>query len=227
MIRGILFDMDGTLIDTEAMSHTTTMAVLARHGLVADEAFFQSLCGLARLEWEARYVEHFGAELATPALFEELQNEFVALLNQQGPPPKPNLVATLTALQERGYAMALASATQYEQVVANLERLDVLHFFDFVVGGDQVKHSKPAPDIFLAAAEGLGLSPAECLVVEDSYNGLKAGFTAGCPTVMIPDMMPPTDEIRRKAAAVLPALGDLPAFLAECEKRGRALAHAN
>ncbi|MBQ1515821.1 MAG: HAD-IA family hydrolase, partial [Lachnospiraceae bacterium] len=86
---------------------------------------------------------------------------------------------------------------------------DILRFFRTVVGGDQVSRSKPAPDIFLRAAELLGVAPERALVLEDSYNGVRAAHAGGIPVIMVPDLLPATDEMYGKAAAVLGSLDDV------------------
>ena len=84
-----------------------------------------------------------------------------------------------------------------------LEEAHLLQFFDAVLGGDMAPRSKPEPDIFLAAAEAVGAVPANCYVLEDSFNGIRAAYRAGMHPVMVPDMQQPTDEIRRLAEAVV------------------------
>ena len=91
--------------------------------------------------------------------------------------------------------MAVASSSLKHQLDANLIKSGLIDYFDEVVSGTELKHGKPAPDIFLHAADMLGYKPEECYVFEDSANGIRAGHAAGCVTVMIPDLIAPTPEI--------------------------------
>ena len=129
-------------------------------------------------------------------------------------PKMPGLDALLAFLRAHGVAMAVASSTNRAQVEEYLETAGVRGFFGAVLGGDMIERSKPCPDIYLAAARALGVPPEECLVLEDSYNGVRAGAAAGCETVMIPDLAPATDEMRALAACVLPGLADVAGYLA-------------
>ena len=88
----------------------------------------------------------------------------------------------------------------------NLELAGIAQYFDVVVSGQEVVYGKPEPDIFLLAAERLGLSPMDCYVFEDGINGVKAGLAAGCTTIMIPDLTPPTEELKHACAGIYSSL---------------------
>lgn len=102
--------------------------------------------------------------------------------------------------------MAVASSSPKFQVEKNLVRAGVREYFDAVVSGEEVLHGKPAPDIFLLAAEKIGIDPKDCYVFEDSINGIRAGVAAGSASVMIPDITQPDEEIRSICAAVCGSL---------------------
>ena len=107
---------------------------------------------------------------------------------------------------EHGVRIATASSSTVEQIEANLIKSGLRDYFDAVVGGDLVVNGKPAPDIFLLSAERIGVSPADCYVFEDGYNGLRGAAAASCAPVMIPDTLPPTDEMRAICTGVYPSL---------------------
>ena len=115
----------------------------------------------------------------------------------EGVPCKKGLKELLATLEEMGLPRIVASSSPRSMIEMNLKTSDTAKYFDKVVSGTEVAHSKPAPDTFLLAAEKLGLAPADCLVLEDSFNGVRAGRAAGCVTVMVPDLMQPTEEIRK------------------------------
>ena len=103
---------------------------------------------------------------------------------------------------------AVASSSSLEDIRDNLGRLGLLEYFDALVSGHELPsgHEKPAPDIFLLAAERIGCAPEDCYVFEDGVNGCLAGIAAGCATVMIPDLFQPTEELRQNCAGIFESL---------------------
>ena len=121
-------------------------------------------------------------------------------------------------LKENHIKTALATSTQRERVEIYFEKGNLPLQFDATVCGREVKNGKPAPDVFLKAAELLGLEPGECLVIEDSYNGIRAANAAGCQVVMVPDMDEPTEETKAVCAQTLESLYDVIRYLDELKK---------
>ena len=102
-------------------------------------------------------------------------------------------------LKINGYTLAIASSTVLSAVERQVRAAGIREYFDVVLGGDDVKDGKPAPDIYLMAAEKLGKDPSQVIVIEDSYNGIKAARAAGAKAIMVPDILPPNEEMREKA----------------------------
>ena len=123
-----------------------------------------------------------------PALFQER-------VEKEGLPMMKGAGELLTWLQEKGVKIALASSTGQEKVLSHLRRADFTDFFQVVIGGDMVEHSKPLPDIYLKACELLGVKPENAIAIEDSPNGIRSAAAAGMLPVMVPDMVEPTPEI--------------------------------
>ena len=115
----------------------------------------------------------------------------------------------LKYLKDNGYKTALASSTSEGTVRRELGMAGLLDFFDFIIGGNNVTHSKPDPEIFLKAMAGLGVAPETSIVIEDSYNGVRAGHASGAFVVMVPDLLPPTDEILPLTDMVVESLTEL------------------
>lgn len=115
---------------------------------------------------------------------------------QKPVPKKPGLDELLAWLDANHIPMAVASSSRVHVIEGNLNNWGLAHYFKALVSGQQVKHSKPDPEIFLLAAEKLGTDPARTLVLEDSYNGVRAGAAGGFVTVMVPDLLPADDEMR-------------------------------
>lgn len=115
----------------------------------------------------------------------------------QGVPCKPGLKELLATLEEMGMPRIVASSSPRNMIEQNLQTTGTARYFHDIVCGADVQHSKPAPDIFLEAARRLGLDCHDCLVLEDSFNGVRAGHAAGAVTVMVPDLAQPDEEIRQ------------------------------
>jgi HAD superfamily hydrolase (TIGR01509 family) len=122
-------------------------------------------------------------------------------------------VEILEELKRKNVPLALASSTRTDIVQLELEEANLLHYFDAVLGGDMAARSKPEPDIFFAAAEALGATPASCYVLEDSFNGIRAAYQAGMHPIMVPDMQQPTGEIREMAEVIADTLLDALKYL--------------
>lgn len=212
----VLFDMDGVLFDSERAVLAVWQELAAEQGLGDIEETFIRCVGTNKV----RTAEIFRA--AFPALdfarFDgEARRRFQTRWGGGRLPVKPGAEAVLSALRRRGVPLALASSTESAVVRQELAEAGLLPFFDALVGGDRVKRSKPDPEIFLLAAAELGAEPPRCFVIEDSFNGVRAARAAGMRPLMVPDLLPPDDEMRRLAEAILPDLYAVERYLAETD----------
>ena len=208
MIQGVIFDMDGLMFDTERVWATLWAPTLAKFGLQEPAGLAEAARGSAGeslLEVIRRYC---GADCDAKGIFEELVRQGDAVF-AQGAPRKPGLDEILAYLRGRGLPLAVASSSTASTVLRNLRLGGVEAYFSAVMTGDRVARSKPDPDIFLKAAAMLGVAPAHCLVLEDSFNGVRAGRAGGFITVMVPDIAQPDDEMRRLYTACYPSLADV------------------
>ena len=220
-IRAVLFDMDGLMFDTERLGDEVWRTVAGKHGARMTAEDVSLLRGRNYESGRRAFLERFGAGYPYDEMAAEVWREMEARL-ERGVPLRPGLLVLLNALRARGCKMAVASSTESARVLHNLETAGVRDYFSTVVGGDQVTHSKPEPEIFLKAAAALDTPPAQCMVLEDSYNGVRAGAAAGCFTVMVPDMDPPTPEMERLAAAIVPGLADVAVLLEQMDVQTQA-----
>ena len=183
--EAVIFDMDGVLVDSEPFGFEALRRVMARYGLPYGEEENAEFLGRTTLESCRILRERHG--LAEPA--ETLAEWYIEGMLEQiarGPIPMAGVPDVLREIRAAGYRMALASSAEVRVIDANLSALALRPLFDAVVSGTQVARGKPAPDVFLAAAEKLGARPASCLVVEDSRNGLLAAKAAGMRCAVVP-----------------------------------------
>lgn len=202
----VIFDMDGVIFDSERLLLDSWKIIAQRHGIPDIEGTLRLCFGVSVDVSRQIYFDRYGPDFPLDAYKEETRAIFRQHCPNGHPPVKAGARELLTFLRDRGVPLALASSTRSQLVRSELEQAGLLSCFDVVLGGDQIARSKPAPDIFLAAAEALGAAPAQCFVIEDSFNGIRAARAAGTRPLMVPDMVPPDEEMEEKAEAILPDL---------------------
>lgn len=204
----ILFDMDGTLFDTEKHYQWAWRKAIADAGYELDASEVLKLRSLGAPYNVAQFQEWFGEEVDYRAIRQERVDLMKDMLAHEIP-LKPQVPQTLEKLRQMGYSMAVVTATAQEQAVSNLKLAGLLPFFDHVISASMVKRGKPAPDVYLHACEVLGVQPENCYAVEDSPNGVMSAHVAGCRTIMIPDLSQPDAELSRLLYRKLDTFGEL------------------
>jgi HAD superfamily hydrolase (TIGR01509 family) len=210
-IQTVIFDMDGVLVDSEPFGFEALRRVMTRHGLPYTEDENAEFLGRTTLDSCHILKQRHGL----PASVETLADWYVEGMLEQiarGPVPMIGVPEVLQRVRASGYRMALASSAEVRVIEANLAALSIRPLFEAVVSGTQVARGKPAPDVFLAAAHRLGTPPAECLVVEDSRNGLLAAKAAGMRCAVVPCSYTREQDFR-EADHRLTALPELVALL--------------
>jgi HAD superfamily hydrolase (TIGR01509 family) len=199
--RGVIFDMDGLLIDTIPLYLTALEAASQEVGHPIAPAYLLSLVGLLGHELRDRLVQDFGPAFPVDALLRAGAARLSGLLGQ-GAPLKAGAAELVQHLSAAGIPIAVATSLTRAEAEHHLNQARLLGLFRAVVGRDDVPRSKPHPDPYLRAAALLALPPQQCLALEDSYNGIRSAHSAGCVVVMVPDVLQPTDEIRALCAGV-------------------------
>lgn len=208
MIKGAVFDMDGLMIDTEKLLVRFWREAAAEHGYNMTTEHVLEIRSLSRKYAIPLLKGIFGEDfdfLSVRARRIELMNSYI---DEHGFDVKKGLFELLEYLKSNSYKIAVATATDITRATAYLNRINALEYFDAIVCGDMVKNGKPEPDIYLAAAERLELEPCECVAFEDSPNGIKSAASAGCHTIMIPDLSQPDEELRKLLSAVYDSLDE-------------------
>ncbi|MCL2038093.1 HAD family phosphatase [Candidatus Saccharibacteria bacterium] len=198
-IKAVIFDMDGLMFDTDRLTMSLWQKICDEHGggQCITEEFWASLSGGNSDAFERAFVERFGIDFDYKTKRDQRREMEENHIEANGVPIKDGLHQLLDYLKKNKIKTAVATS-RIEKMAQNwLELADVDQYFDVKVFGDSVKHSKPAPDIFLKACEELSVKPEETIVLEDAPNGIIAAHRAGTKPIMIVDYIQPTDEIRK------------------------------
>ena len=213
-IKAVLFDMDGTLIDTERYYRIFWPKAMAEFGYHMTDEQVLSMRSLGRPFAPARLRSWFGEELDYYAIRARRTEMMEECLDREGVRLKPGAVEILEELKRRGIIAAVATATPLERTEKYLNATGIRPYFSNIISATQVKEGKPSPDIYLYACEQLGLKPGECLAVEDAPNGIMAAYRAGLSVVMVPDQTQPDEELEQYLYACVGRLDDIKELLA-------------
>ena len=201
------------MFDTEGLWGECWKQALAEQGLGCTPAFLDALRGTGGAQVRQAVRDFYGPQYDGDALLARAQ-ALAGAVFAAGVPKKPGLDALTAWLAAQHIPMAVASSSPAAIVRGNLRHAGLEGLFAAVITGEDAARAKPAPDIFLKAARALGVPPARCLVLEDSFNGVRAGRAGGFVTVMVPDRMAPDAEMASLYTACLPGLADVRAALA-------------
>jgi HAD superfamily hydrolase (TIGR01509 family) len=180
-MTAVIFDCDGTVVDSEPLARTAWERSLAAYGYALTDEDAEASVGLPYPRVHAYYAER--VELPEPeAFWGEFSGELFALIDSDLTRFEDAIDAA-RELRERGIAVAVASSSPRDRLQRTLRRAGLLDAFDVIVAGDEVTNGKPAPDMFLLAARRLGVAPEDCVVIEDSPPGVQAGMAAGMVTI--------------------------------------------
>jgi HAD superfamily hydrolase (TIGR01509 family) len=203
--QAVIFDMDGTLLDTESVFKTIVFEVCTELGFEMTDAVHMSMVGGSHENTNRLLIESYG--VAFPyALFDERCRVIMRERSHSGVPVKPGARELVTELRQRGIPTAVATSSRNPHAQHHLGAAGLLEMFETIVTRDDVINPKPHPEPYLTAARRLGIDPLKCLALEDSHSGVRAAHAAGMQTVMVPDLVHPSEEIRALGIAVMESL---------------------
>lgn len=210
--QAVIFDMDGTLVDTERVSQTAWRRAAADLNLAVPERIWHEFVGCSIPNARTMINAEFGDPTLTDKLFVHQRELFFELEDEELEPCLGALDA-LKTLFDAGMTLALATSTARDHASMLMDKFGMTPYFTSMTFGDEIEHSKPEPDIYLKAASRLNADPTQCAAVEDSINGVRASWRAGMSTYMVPEWVQVTPEVEDMCIAVLDSLEELPQTL--------------
>ena len=213
VVRGVLFDMDGLVLDTEKLYTRFWMEACHFYGFpMTREQALRMRAANSKLS-EANLHEFFGPG----ADYRTIRNKRIELMDafiaEYGVEPKAGVFELLDHLRGRGIPAAITSSSPMDRIREHLGSIGLLHRFEKICSGYDVPWGKPAPDIYLKGAAVLGLRPEECLALEDAPLGIESAFRAGCIPVMVPDQDQPDERTEQMLFAKADSLADVIALI--------------
>ena len=207
--------MDGLLFDTEAILRDAIAAAEPTLGFALPQSLFLSMLGLTGDASRAKLLEHYGPQFNVEDFWAAVGDHYHRLLRERHF-LKPGVVELLDWLDAQRIPRAIATSSQHMHVQRNLARHDLTGRFDVIVAHGDCEFGKPHPAPFLTAARKLNVDPARCLALEDSFNGVRSASAAGMMTIMVPDLLEPTDDVRALCVTIAGDLHQVRELLNHC-----------
>lgn len=221
-VRAVVFDMDGLLVDSEAVFRDSMMHVAQERGHDLPLEVFLRMVGLPGPSSRAVALAHFGEDFPIDDFNAAVWAHAKAHHDEIGVALKAGVIELLDHLDQAGLPRAVATSSSHAAVEHQLGRGGILERFQAIVAAGDYARGKPNPDPFLTAAGRLDVDPVYCLALEDSHNGVRAAHAAGMMTIMVPDLLAATDEMRERCIAIAESLHDVRHMLTKPARRASA-----
>jgi len=208
-INAIIFDMDGLLLDSERIALSTFIDSCKKHGFEPNIEVYYKCIGTNASKTKEILLEGYGKNFPYEAIIELwVKNNHEETLNKSVP-LKKGVLSLLQYLEQKGVKKAVATSSRKKNALIKLANAKLLHFFDIVLGGDQVLNGKPNPEIYLTVSQKLNEEPIRCLALEDSDNGVLAAHDAGLTVIQVPDLNEPSVEIANLGHVIVKSLAEV------------------
>ncbi|MCR5032203.1 MAG: HAD family phosphatase [Lachnospiraceae bacterium] len=211
--EAVVFDMDGVIFDSERCVLECWKEIAAKHGISEIEKHFKDCIGTNAAKTLEIMTKAYGPSFSYESFAAEASGLFHNRYDNGNLPLKEGVFELMEDLKTKGKKIALATSTRRQTVLYQLEQAGVLDYFGEIVTGDMVKKSKPDPEIYLLACDSIGVKPADAYAIEDSYNGVRSASGGGLRTIMVPDLLPANEEMKKLAEVVLINLKEVAEYL--------------
>lgn len=199
VLNAVIFDMDGVIFDSEQGVRECWLILAEKYGLKDILTVFKRCIGTTYEDTKKIFMDFYGEEVPYEAYKAEASALFHEKYDGGRLPLKKGVKEILSYLKERGVKIGLASSTREATIRKWLEQAKLTEYFDAIVGGDMVEKGKPEPDIYIKACEMLKVTRTGVFAIEDSYNGIRSAALAGIDPIMVPDLLPPNEEMQQKS----------------------------
>ena len=213
MIKAIIFDMDGLMIDSERVTFECYQEILKGMNLTMDEEFYKTLLGKPLKGIYQRFYDVYGNDFPIEDVIKDVHALMAKRFETEGVPIKTALKSLLEYLKENNYKTIVATSSNRDRVDTILSQAQITDYFDDSICGDEVTKGKPNPEVFLKSCQKLGVNVDEAIVLEDSEAGIQASYDAGIKVICIPDMKYPEKQYEEKTFKILKDLNDVTEYL--------------
>ena len=213
MIKAIIFDMDGLMIDSERVTFECYQEILKGMNLTMDEEFYKTLLGKPLKGIYQRFYDVYGNDFPIEDVIKDVHSLMAKRFETEGVPIKTGLKSLLEYLKENNYKTIVATSSNRERVDTILSQAQITDYFDDSICGDEVTKGKPNPEVFLKSCQKLGVNVDEAIVLEDSEAGIQASYDAGIKVICIPDMKYPEKQYEEKTFKILKDLNGVIEYL--------------
>ena len=213
MIKAIIFDMDGLMIDSERVTFECYQERLKDMNLTMDEEFYKTLLGKPIKGIYQRFYDVYGNDFPIENVIQDVHQLMAERFETEGVPVKKGLVELLHYLKDNNYKTIVATSSNRDRVDKILAQAKITEFFDDSICGDEVTKGKPNPEVFLKSCQKLGVNVDEAIVLEDSEAGIQASYDANIKVICIPDMKYPEKQYEEKTFKIIKDLNKVTAYL--------------
>lgn len=213
MIKAIIFDMDGLMIDSERVTFECYQERLKDMNLTMDEEFYKTLLGKPIKGIYQRFYDVYGNDFPIQNVIQDVHQLMAERFETEGVPVKKGLVELLHYLKDNNYKTIVATSSNRDRVDKILSQAKITEFFDDSICGDEVTKGKPNPEVFLKSCQKLGVNVDEAIVLEDSEAGIQASYDANIKVICIPDMKFPEKQYEEKTFKILKDLTEVTVYL--------------
>ena len=213
MIKAVIFDMDGLMIDSERVTFEGYQHILSKMGKTITEDFYITLLGKPIKGIFQRFYDVYGNDFPIESVITDVHRYMAERFETEGVPLKTGLVELLKYCREKGYRTIVATSSNRNRVDTILKSADIEQYFDDSICGDEVTKGKPDPEVFLKSCMKLGVNTDEAVVLEDSEAGIQASYAAGIKVICVPDMKQPEPEYAQKTFMIVTDLNKVKYWL--------------